>query len=126
MDEKKKKVLIAEDEKPMANAVKLKLEKEGIEAVIAINGQEAVDFVKKENFDLVLLDLIMPVKDGFTALREIRESGINVPVIIASNLSQGEDIEKAKKLGAIEYFVKSDTPISEVVGKVKKALSLSE
>ena len=126
MDEKKKKVLIAEDEKPMANAVKLKLEKEGIEAVIAINGQEAVDFVKKENFDLVLLDLIMPVKDGFTALKEIRESGINVPVIIASNLSQGEDIEKAKKLGAIEYFVKSDTPISEVVGKVKKALSLSE
>lgn len=117
-----KKILIAEDEKPMANAVKLKLEKNGFEAVIANNGLEAINELKKGNFDLALLDLIMPVKDGFGVLEEVKKLGIKTPIIVASNLSQGGDIEKAKELGAVDYFVKSDTPISEVVEKVKHIL----
>jgi len=122
MSENRKKILIAEDERPMANAVKFKLEKEGIEAEIAVNGQETIDLLKKEKFDLVILDIIMPVKDGFTVLKEMRESGINVPAIIASNLSQLEDIKKAKELGAVGYFIKSDTSINDVVEKIKNAL----
>lgn len=125
MSEKRKKVLIAEDERPMANAMKLKLEKEEIEVIIATNGQEVIDFLKKEKFDLVLLDLIMPVKDGFKVLKEMKAIGINIPVIIASNLSQREDIDKARELGAIGYFVKSDTPISDVIKKVKDALRIT-
>lgn len=119
-----KKVLIAEDEKPMANAVKLKLEKNGLEAVIAANGVEAIAELKKGDYDLALLDLIMPLKDGFGVLEEAKALGIKTPIIVASNLGQEEDIQKAKKLGAVDFFVKSDTPIVEVVERVKKALGI--
>jgi DNA-binding response OmpR family regulator len=119
-----KKILIAEDEKAMANAVKLKLEKNGMEAVVANNGLEAVEELKKGNYDLALLDLMMPIKDGFEVLEDAKKLGIKTPIIVASNLSQNEDIQKAKDMGAIDFFVKSDTPIVEVVEKVKKALGI--
>lgn len=119
-----KKILIAEDDQPMANAIKLKLEKNNIEAVIANNGSEAMAELKKGGYDLMLLDLIMPVKDGFGVLEEVKNLGIKIPIIVASNLSQNEDIQRAKKMGAIDFFVKSDTPIVEVVEKVKKVLGI--
>lgn len=117
-----KKVLIAEDEKSMANAVKLKLEKNGFDAVIATNGVEAIAELKKGGYDLVLLDLIMPIKDGFGVLEDVKTLGIKTPIIIASNLGQTEDIRRAKELGAVDFFVKSDTPIVEVIERVKRVL----
>ena len=118
------KILIAEDEKPMANAVKLKLEKNGMEAVIANNGVEAIEELKKGDYDLALIDIMMPIKDGFGVLEDAKKLGIKTPIIVASNLSQNDDIQKAKDLGAIDFFVKSDTPIVDVVEKVKKALGI--
>lgn len=117
-----KKVLIIEDEIPMAKALRLKMQKEEIEVSIAYNGKEGIDFIEKESFDLIVCDLMMPVVDGFSVLEYLREHGKNIPVIIASNLSQGEDIERALSLGARDYFVKSDTPIVAIVAKVKSLL----
>lgn len=114
-----KKILVAEDEKPMAKALALKLNHAGFEAKEAHNGEEALDMLSKESFDLLLLDLIMPRMDGFSVLEKIKEKGIKVKIVVTSNLGQEEDSIKAKSLGAIDYFVKSDTSLAEIVDYVK-------
>lgn len=118
----KKRILIAEDEKPMANALKVKLTSKGYEVVNAFSGQEALDSIKKENFNLILLDLVMPEKDGFEVLELLQKQKIKTPIVVSSNLSQAEDVKKAKDLGAKDFFIKSDTPINKVVEYVEKYL----
>lgn len=115
-----KKILIVEDEKPISKALELKLSISGYNVRCAFDGIEAIELLKKEKFDLILLDLMMPKKDGFTVLQEMKDKGIKVPVIVSSNLSQSEDFSKAKQLGAVDFFVKSNTPIVEVVNNIKK------
>src|SRR3989339_986496 len=119
-----KKILIAEDEKPMARALEIKLNKAGFETVVVFDGVSALKELVANKYDLLLLDLMMPNKDGFSVLTDMKESKIKVPVIVSTNLNQKEDIEKALSLGAKDYFVKSDTTISEVVEHVKKILGL--
>lgn len=119
----KKKILIAEDERPMARALELKLNKYGFEAKVVSNGEEALEELGKTKYDLLLLDLMMPIKDGFGVLEGIKEKGYTIPVIISTNLSQENDVKKAKELGAKDYFVKSDTPINEVITRVEKVLA---
>ena len=123
MAEKGKKILVADDERPMAKALELKFTKEGFIVKTVSNGREALDAMKSEKFDLLLLDLMMPRVDGFAVLAELKDRGDKTPVIISSNLSQEEDIRRVKELGAKDYFVKSDTPISKVVDNVNKVLS---
>ena len=65
---------------------------------------------------------IMPQLDGFGVLNEIKSKDIKMPIIVVSNLSQDEDISKAKEMGATDFFVKSDTPVAEIVEKIKKYL----
>jgi two-component system alkaline phosphatase synthesis response regulator PhoP len=125
MDQPAKKILIVEDEKPMAMALVLKLNKSGFEAKAVFNGEEAIDIVAKEKFDLIILDLIIPKVDGFQVLAKLKEIGSHVPVIISSNLSQEEDFNRAKELGAVDFFVKSDTPITEVVEHIQRILDKS-
>ena len=110
------KILIAEDEQPMAQALQTKLTKEGFEAEIAVNGEDAIEKIKTGAYDLVLLDLIMPVKDGFTVLKEV---GTQADIIVTTNLSQEEDEKKVKELGAIDYLVKSNTPLNTIVERVR-------
>ena len=117
-----KKILIVEDEEPVAKAIQLKLEREGLSGVIARDGQEALEIFSQGGFSLVLLDLILPKKTGFEVLREIRQKDSKVPVITVSNLSQEEDRAQALQLGANAYFVKSDTQLKSVVGYVLKLL----
>lgn len=117
-----KKILVVDDERPLANALKLKLEKEGYEAVAVYDGEEAEDEIKKNDYDLVLLDLIMPKKDGFSVLDYFQKNKIGVPIIVCSNLGQEDDLKRAKSLGAVDYFIKSDTPITEIVNKVRAIL----
>lgn len=118
-----KTVLIVEDEKPLSHALEMKLKHEGFVATVVTNGQDAIDELIKTKHSVVLLDLIMPQVDGFTVLGTLKEKSISVPVIVLSNLGQDEDRKKAKELGAVEYFVKSNTPISEIISSVKKTLS---
>ena len=119
-----KKILIVEDDKPMLRALEMKFLGLGFGVTTAENGELAlVEFAKKK-FDIALLDLIMPVKDGFDVLEELKKRGDKTPIIVSTNLSQQEDIRRAKDLGAIDYFVKSDTPMSEVVKRVKSVLKI--
>ncbi len=106
----------------MANALSLKLQSVGFEAKIVYDGEAAIAALNESKYDLLILDLVMPKKDGFFVLEELKKLKINIPVIIASNLSQEEDIKRAKDLGAQDYFIKSDTTLLQIVEKVKVAL----
>ncbi|MDD5751769.1 MAG: response regulator [Candidatus Peribacteraceae bacterium] len=117
-----KHILIVEDEHPLAHALELKFRHEGFETTIAADGDEALKEAAKGGYDLILLDLIMPRMDGFTFMQEMKAKGVHTPTIILSNLGQDEDKNRAKELGAVAYFVKSNTPIMEIVKQVQSTL----
>ncbi|MFA6028034.1 MAG: response regulator [Patescibacteria group bacterium] len=122
MADKTKRILVAEDDRPISKVLTLKLQHSGYEVVQAFDGEQAIDLLFKENFDLVLLDLIMPKKNGFDVLRELKEKGKMVNVIVTSNLSQEEDKKTVMELGAKDYFVKSNTPLAKIVEYVEQML----
>lgn len=119
-----KKILVAEDDKFLGNAYRVKLTKAGFDVQIARDGQEAMDIVKTYNPDLILLDLVMPIKDGFTVLEELKKDPAlqQIPVIVASNLGQKEDTDRGLQLGAADYFVKSDLSLNTIIEKINKLL----
>jgi len=119
-----KKILVVEDDKFLASAYRLKLTKAGFAPVIAGDGNEALELVKKELPDCILLDLVMPGKDGFTVLEELKkdERTKRIPVIVASNLGQKEDTDRAMKLGAVEFVIKSNMSLEELINKIKALL----
>lgn len=115
---KTKRILIAEDEKAYSRALSLKLQNAGFEIEVAENGEEALAALKKSHFDLVLCDLIMPKMNGFVVLEEIKKLGLEVPIIVLSNLSQADDEKKVRALGAVDFLAKSSIQIAEVINKV--------
>ncbi|MDP3735706.1 MAG: response regulator [bacterium] len=120
---KKGTILIVEDQAPLARALMLKLQSAGFNPEVLDDGREVVDRIKKTHYDLVILDLVMPNKDGFEVLAELREADKRTPVIIWSNLSQPEDIARAKELGAVDYWVKLGTPLAVVVERIVQQLT---
>ena len=117
------KILIIEDTKAISKALSLKLSNESIDVVTVSTGREAIDTISRDSFDVILLDLVIPDIDGFSILETLKLKGSKAQVIVLSNLSQKEDIEKAKTFGVKEYFIKADTPISEVVEFTKNCLT---
>lgn len=115
-----KKILIVEDEKAMANALNLKLQSAGFETILVYDGESAISAAQSSPFNLIILDLVLPKKDGFFVLAEFKRLHITTPVIVSSNLGQEEDIKRAKELGARDYFTKSNITLAEVVEKVKQ------
>ncbi len=119
-----KKVLIIEDDQRLNKIYAIKLNQEGIETSIAVDGEEGWRKLTEEKSDLVLLDLMIPVKDGFAILEERAKKPelMKIPVLVLSNLGQDSDVERAKKLGASEYMVKANFSIQGVVDKIKEHL----
>jgi len=119
-----KKILIVEDELPLREALVDKLKLEGIETIEASNGEEGLRIALQEKPDMILLDVIMPVMDGITMLKKLREDswGEGVRVLVLSNLSEGDKVEEAMNEGAFDYLVKSNWKIGDVIDKVKEKL----
>ena len=119
-----KKVLIAEDDKFLGGAYRAKLQKAGFEVRIATDGVDGLAALDSFNPDIVLMDLLMPKMDGFEMLRQLRaKPGYEkIPVIIASNLGQKEDIDRGMSLGATDYIIKSNIQLHEIVDKIAKLL----
>jgi len=113
-------ILVAEDDKFLSSAYKVKLEKEGFGVKLVHDGEEAFNSLAKTVPDVILLDLVMPNMDGFDFLKKVREIDKykKIPVVVASNLGQKEDIDKAMALGADDFIVKSDLSIDEVIKKI--------
>ena len=101
-----------------------KLTRAGFEFVEATNGVEGINKVLTEKPNLVILDLLLPIKNGFDVLSSIKSNPRtkSIPVIILSNLGQEIDIKEALDLGAKEYLVKTEVRLSEVVSRIKKIL----
>ncbi len=122
-ENKKKQILLIEDDKFLRKVYSVKLEKEGYDLLIAKNGEEALTLLFHNKPDLILLDLILPKITGFDLLTTLKTSDDykkDIKVIILSNLGQKSDIDKAKSLGAIDYIVKSNTSMVDVVATIKK------
>ncbi|OQB08923.1 MAG: Alkaline phosphatase synthesis transcriptional regulatory protein PhoP [Parcubacteria group bacterium ADurb.Bin216] len=113
-------ILIAEDEKPLSRALEIKLAKEGYDVMVASNGEEAIRHLSGKVFDLIILDLVMPKRDGFAVLEYLNKEGMKSSIIVLSNLAQEEDFKKARDLGAMTYFIKSNTPIIELIRYIKE------
>ena len=124
MNNNKKKILIIEDEATLQKALSDTLIKEGYEVVSAIDGLIGLDLARSENPDLILLDIILPGMDGFDVLRNIKQKdNSEVPVIILTNLSDLDDIQKALDIGATTYLVKADFHLVDVLKKVEEVLA---
>lgn len=121
MIQEKKKVLLIEDDPQIYKVYEIQLKKEGVLTVVADDGDEAVELFKKEKPDLVVLDLMLPKRDGFGVLEYIRKSekNNNVPIIVISNLGQKGDKIRAMELGANLYMIKVDHSIKEIINKIK-------
>lgn len=124
MADGKTKVLLVEDDKMILDMYTLKFSQEGYDIIQAENGKDGLDLAKKENPDIILLDIILPQMDGFTVLKEIKQvDGLkDVPVILLTNLGQDGDVKKGLELGANDYLIKANYTPSQVVDKVKSVL----
>ena len=120
----KYKILVAEDEKPMAHALELKLIHSGFDPKVVFDGEAALKELEANKYDLLLLDIMMPRLNGFAVLTKLKEDKNPIPVVVSSNLGQEEDFKQAKSLDAADYIIKSDTPIAEIVEKIKKVLKV--
>lgn len=118
------KILFIEDESALQRAASQVLSEEGFQVFSALDGETGLEIAKKEVPDLILLDLIIPKKDGFEVLDEIKKdpSTQNIPVIILSNLEGSSDVERAIGLGATTYLIKTNYRLEEVVEKIKMVL----
>ena len=102
----KEKILLAEDEKELAKAVKAILNYSNYDVEVAYNGEEAINFVKENVFDIIIMDIMMPVMDGIEALKEMRKMGVHTPVILLTAKSQIDDKVDGLDAGANDYLTK--------------------
>jgi two-component system, OmpR family, alkaline phosphatase synthesis response regulator PhoP len=118
------KVLIVEDDKFLGIAYKVTMEKAGFEFKIATDGEEAMDVLKEWVPDIILLDLIMPRKDGFSTLEDIKKDPrlAPVPVLVTSNLGQKEDFDRALSMGAQGFIIKSNSSPDEIVDRIHSVI----
>jgi DNA-binding response OmpR family regulator len=125
MDQNKKKILIVEDDEHISKVYQVRLDREGFQTVLSTNGEEAIAKITVEKPDLIILDLMVPKKDGFVVLEEIKKNPdfAKTPVVVLSNLGQPSDQERALALGASEYLVKIDNSMQEVIDRVKSYLN---
>lgn len=119
------KILIAEDEETLEKVFREKFEREKFIVETVSSGDLVMETAKKFMPDIILLDIIMPKKTGLVVLKELKaEPDVkHIPVIIISNLDDDESIKESIKQGAIDYLVKSQHPINELVEKVNNALA---
>ncbi len=114
------KILIIEDEKPIADIIEFNLKNEGYEVITAYNGEEGVFKFKEEKPDLIVLDLMLPDKDGLTACKEIREESL-VPILVLTAKDSEVDRVVGLEMGADDYVTK---PFSnrELIARIKAIL----
>ncbi|MBT4517015.1 MAG: response regulator [Candidatus Komeilibacteria bacterium] len=119
-----KKVLIVEDDEFLLQMYSTKLELEGFQVLEAINGLQGLKVAQKEKPDLILLDLNLPEMSGFEVLSQLKreEDTKGIRVLILTNYSQKEDIDRCLKLGADDYLIKAHFVPSEVISKIKVIL----
>ena len=123
--DKKIVLLVVEDEASIRKVIVKKFIKEGFKVLEAVNGEKGLEIFIKERPDMILLDLIMPIMDGISMLKKIRQLdyGKNVPVIVLTNLSDAGKTAESIEYGVCDYLVKADWKLDDLVAKVKIRIS---
>jgi DNA-binding response OmpR family regulator len=119
-----KKILFIEDEPTLQKTVGEILGQEGFTILEALDGESGIQLAKKEKPDLILLDLILPKKNGFEVLKELKgdPETRGIRIVVLTNLESSTDIERSLELGATNYLVKANYNLEEVVAKIKELL----
>ncbi|MBI4359441.1 MAG: response regulator [Candidatus Nealsonbacteria bacterium] len=119
-----KKIIIIEDEEIMLDLLQRKLVSAGYGVVVARDGEEGLQKIKESRPDLILLDVVMPKRDGFSVMAEIQkdESLSKIPIIIVSNSGQPVELSRARQLGARDWLVKTEFDPRKLVEKIKVQL----
>ncbi|HEV8601467.1 MAG TPA: response regulator [Patescibacteria group bacterium] len=119
---KQKLALVVENNEAMIEALQLKLKAAKVESMAVRNGEEALAYLSNNKPDIILLDLVLPQINGWEVLRIIKASERlkDIPVIILTNLGLIQEIEKGKTMGAVDYLIKSNTSINDVVKTILK------
>ena len=119
----KKTIMIAEDDAFIGDIYEVKLKDAGYNVILASDGRDAIEKLEGgASPDILLLDIVMPYMDGFDVLEAMnnREEWKKIPVVLLTNLSQKEDVDRGKALGAKDYLIKSHFTPTEVLSKVEK------
>ena len=116
-----KKILYIEDEPTLQKTLGEALEQEGFYMFFASDGESGLRLANEEKPDLILLDIILPKKNGFEVLKELKanKETAEIPVVVMTNLEGTEDVEKILEFGATTYLVKANYSLMEVVEKIK-------
>lgn len=114
-------ILICDDDRDIVNALKIYLNAEGYQTFAAYNGEEALAVLAQENVHLVIMDIMMPLMDGISAVAKIREENNNIPVILLTAKSEDTDKVLGLNVGADDYVTKPFNPI-ELLARVKAQL----
>lgn len=119
------KILFVEDDPLIVKIYSTRLTADGYQVLAAENGEEGLRIAEQELPDLVVLDIMMPKMDGYAVLEKIRanEKLSLIPILIYSNLTQEEEIARAKKMGATEFITKANVSPTEMVAKIKQYLT---
>lgn len=119
-----KTILFIEDEPTLQKRVEQALSKEGYQIKNALDGETGLQMAKKIKPELILLDIILPKKNGFEVLEILKsdKETVNIPVIILTNLESSTDVDKALALGATTYLVKANYELGEIVEKIREIL----
>ncbi len=117
----KKTVLVVEDDKYLREVLVEKLKKEGFDVIEAVDGEAGLASTAKKKPDIVVLDIILPLMNGFDYLEAKGKDTVirDIPVIILSNLGQKEDVERGMKLGAKDYIVKAHFTPNDLIVKIQ-------
>ena len=118
------KILIIEDDPYLSEMYKMKFELEGYIVLVARDGQEGVDSAFTTKPDIILLDLVMPIKDGYHVIKELKENDKTkaIPVLVLSNLGQVDEIKKAMNDGAEKYLIKANITPEQLLKEVRSFL----
>lgn len=119
----KTKILIVEDEDALASVLSSKFKLEGFEVLVGVNGEDGLNKIKAWQPDLILLDIVMPKVNGYEVLEDLQKNDNKIPIIVISNSGQDVELEKIKKLGAIDYIIKTQFNPEEVVEKARNVLN---
>ena len=121
------KILVVEDDMNLQRTLIEYLKKENFETLGASNGEDGVILAKKEKPDLILLDIVLPRKNSYEVIKELKsdDNTLKIPIVLLTNLGSYSDVEKALNLGATTYLVKADYKLEEVVAKIKEILKIN-
>ncbi len=119
-----KKILIVEDDQNFVSILKQKFDQEGFLTFTCQDGKEGLNMAEKENPDLIISDVLLPLLDGIEMIKQIKKDNVDLPVILLTNVKDDSYSDIIKRIKKTDYLIKSDVRLNDIVKIAKKRLGL--